>query len=180
MAPLVPDSSRKVGARSRTTGWSPRESSTATRQGSRGRTCRSISVPGRPCPMCHRRYAVDGTWDTALAVLLAHDEARDRINREMSVDSTVNCAHPHGTSLTPPNLARGELSNYNNLLVEPADNAIGRSLGRLTDKSHALVRPRAVKPGAPAGDRRPHCRARKRDRPPNPSKSRIQRPSGTP
>ena len=47
----------------------------------------------------HRRYSSDGTWDTILGVLLAHAEARDLINWEVSVDSTINRAHQHGTSL---------------------------------------------------------------------------------
>ncbi|GAA4370627.1 hypothetical protein GCM10023166_19190 [Paeniglutamicibacter cryotolerans] len=36
-------------------------------------------------------------------------------------------------------MTQGELSNYKNLLVEPADHAIGRSRGGLTTKIHALV-----------------------------------------
>ena len=47
----------------------------------------------------HRRYAGDGTWDTVLATLLGHAQAKDLINWEVSVDSTVNRAHQHGTNL---------------------------------------------------------------------------------
>jgi hypothetical protein len=68
--------------------------------------------------------------------LLTRADAAGLINWEVSVDSTVNRAHQHGT-----NMARhaGGLSNYRNLLSEPEDHAIGRSRGGLTTKIHALV-----------------------------------------
>lgn len=48
----------------------------------------------------HRRFSADGTWDTILGVLLSQADARDLINWEVSVDSTINRAHQHGTNLT--------------------------------------------------------------------------------
>src|SRR5664279_5756351 len=47
----------------------------------------------------HRRYSGDGTWDKALASLLTRADAAGLINWEVSVDSTVNRAHQHGTCL---------------------------------------------------------------------------------
>lgn len=51
----------------------------------------------------HRRFSGDGTWDKVLAVLLAQADAVGEIEWTVSVDSTVNRAHQHGT-----NLPRGE------------------------------------------------------------------------
>lgn len=48
----------------------------------------------------HRRYSADGTWDTILGVLLSHAETQGLVNWEVSVDSTINRAHQHGTNLT--------------------------------------------------------------------------------
>ena len=48
----------------------------------------------------HRRLAGDGTWDQVLAVLLAGADAAGKLGWQVSVDSTVNRAHQHGTNLT--------------------------------------------------------------------------------
>ena len=48
----------------------------------------------------HRRLAGDGTWDKVLAVLLAEADAAGKLGWQVSVDSTVNRAHQHGTNLT--------------------------------------------------------------------------------
>lgn len=84
----------------------------------------------------HRRYAGDGTWDRVLAALLSAADARGGVDWQVSVDSTINRAHQHGT-----NLARstGDLSNYMNLLAEPDDHGIGRSRGGLSTKIHHLT-----------------------------------------
>lgn len=47
----------------------------------------------------HRRYSNDGTWDSVLGALLTCADAEGLINWEVSVDSTVNRAHQHGTNL---------------------------------------------------------------------------------
>ena len=47
----------------------------------------------------HRRYAGDGTWDKVLAVLLTQADAAGKLGWQVSVDSTVNRAHQHGTNL---------------------------------------------------------------------------------
>jgi len=51
----------------------------------------------------HRRFSGDGTWDKVLAALLTQADATDEIDWTVSVDSTINRAHQHGT-----NLPRGE------------------------------------------------------------------------
>ncbi len=51
----------------------------------------------------HRRFSGDGTWDKVLAALLAQADAAGEIDWTVSVDSTINRAHQHGT-----NLPRGE------------------------------------------------------------------------
>jgi transposase len=48
----------------------------------------------------HRRLAGDGTWDKVLAVLLTEADASGELGWQVSVDSTVNRAHQHGTNLT--------------------------------------------------------------------------------
>jgi transposase len=47
----------------------------------------------------HRRYASDGTWDRIHAKLLAEADAAGQIDWTVSVDSTINRAHQHGTNL---------------------------------------------------------------------------------
>lgn len=47
----------------------------------------------------HRRCSGDGTWDRILAELLAVADARGEVDWSVSVDSTVNRAHHHGTNL---------------------------------------------------------------------------------
>lgn len=47
----------------------------------------------------HRRLAGEGTWDRVLAALLAEADAAGLISWEVSVDSTINRAHQHGTNL---------------------------------------------------------------------------------
>ena len=47
----------------------------------------------------HRRYAADGIWDRIHAALLAEADANGEIEWTVSVDSTINRAHQHGTNL---------------------------------------------------------------------------------
>lgn len=47
----------------------------------------------------HRRYSGDGTWDSILAALLTVADAQGEVDWSVSVDSTVNRAHQHGTNL---------------------------------------------------------------------------------
>jgi transposase len=47
----------------------------------------------------HRRFSGDGTWDRILTELLSQADAAGLIDWEVSVDSTVNRAHQHGTNL---------------------------------------------------------------------------------
>ena len=84
----------------------------------------------------HRRYSGDGTWDSILAALLTVAHAQGEVDWSVSVDSTVNRAHQHGTSLPR---TTGGCSNYMNLFAEPDDHAFGRSRGGLSTKIHALV-----------------------------------------
>ena len=47
----------------------------------------------------HRKFSSDGTWDKILAKLLAEADAAGQIDWTVSVDSTINRAHQHGTNL---------------------------------------------------------------------------------
>jgi len=47
----------------------------------------------------HRRFSGDGTWDAILTRLLSKADDAGLIEWEVSVDSTVNRAHQHGTNL---------------------------------------------------------------------------------
>jgi transposase len=47
----------------------------------------------------HRRFAADGIWDRIHAVLLTEADAAGDIDWTVSVDSTINRAHQHGTNL---------------------------------------------------------------------------------
>lgn len=64
----------------------------------------------------HYRFSQDGTWDKILSALLAQADGRGLIEWEVSVDSTVNRAHQHGTNL--PRTAGGTSE-----LHEPAGRA---------------------------------------------------------
>ena len=86
--------------------WS-RASSSGTAAGSRGGIYRASSGRGRRCGNGTRRFAGDGTWDGALAVLLSEADSRGLVDWNVSVDSTVNRAHQHGTNLTRPPQSTG-------------------------------------------------------------------------
>ena len=47
----------------------------------------------------HHRVSTDGTWDVILAELLAHADEVGELDWSVSVDSTINRAHQHGTTL---------------------------------------------------------------------------------
>jgi transposase len=47
----------------------------------------------------HRRYSGDGVWDQVLALLLAEADERGLVDWSVSVDSTINRAHQHATTL---------------------------------------------------------------------------------
>lgn len=47
----------------------------------------------------HHRYAVDGTWDRVLTTLLTRAEAAGVLDWDVAVDSTINRAHQHASSL---------------------------------------------------------------------------------
>lgn len=47
----------------------------------------------------HARFSKDGTWDKIHAALLAQADAGGLIDWAVSVDSTINRAHQHATSL---------------------------------------------------------------------------------
>jgi hypothetical protein len=47
----------------------------------------------------HRRFCGDGTWDNILTELLSQADVAELIQWEVSVYSTVNRAHQHGTNL---------------------------------------------------------------------------------
>jgi len=66
-------------------------------------------MPWRDLPACfgpwqtvwkrHRRFSEDGTWDRLQARLLAEADAAGELAWDVSVDSTINRAHQHGTTL---------------------------------------------------------------------------------
>ncbi len=68
--------------------------------------------------------------------MLALADATGNLDWVASIDSSIVRVHQHGASL--PRHA-GVSSNYENLLDEPADHAIGRSRGGLTTKAHLVV-----------------------------------------
>lgn len=47
----------------------------------------------------HARFSRDGTWDKIHAALLAQADAAGDIDWAVSIDSTVNRAHQHATTL---------------------------------------------------------------------------------
>jgi transposase len=63
----------------------------------------------RPVWKRHRRFSGDGTWDRIHTALLAHADAVGEIDWSVSVDSTINRAHQHGTNLTRATPAVGSI-----------------------------------------------------------------------
>ncbi|MDQ0265040.1 hypothetical protein J2T24_000882, partial [Pseudarthrobacter niigatensis] len=55
------------------------------------------------------RYSGDGTWDSILAALLTVADSQGEVDWSVSVDSTVNRAHQHGTNLPRATGGRLEL-----------------------------------------------------------------------
>lgn len=47
----------------------------------------------------HKRFSVDGTWDKIHARLVAEADAAGGVDWNLSVDSTINRAHQHATTL---------------------------------------------------------------------------------
>jgi transposase len=47
----------------------------------------------------HRRFSADGTWDRIHARLVAEADARNTVDSAVSVDSTINRAHQHATTM---------------------------------------------------------------------------------
>ena len=47
----------------------------------------------------HRRFSLDGTWDRMHTRLLAEADAAGQLDWTVSVDSTINRAHQHATTL---------------------------------------------------------------------------------
>jgi len=80
------------------------------RCGARGGTCRPRSGPGRPVWKRHRGFGGDETRDQVFAALMARADADGQIDWTVSVHSTINRAHQHGTN--PPREPRtGEQHN---------------------------------------------------------------------
>ena len=48
----------------------------------------------------HQRFSTDGTWDKIHARLLAEADAVGDLDWKVSVDSTINRAHQHATTLS--------------------------------------------------------------------------------
>jgi transposase len=48
----------------------------------------------------HRRFCADGTWDKIHARLVAEADAEGDVDWQVSVDSTINRAHQHATTLS--------------------------------------------------------------------------------
>ena len=70
------------------------------------------------------------------------------------MDSTVNRAHQHGTTLTRASHGTGGLVESTRICAsEPPDHAIGRSRGGLSTKIHQLVRRQGPPAGARCSDR---------------------------
>ena len=64
----------------------------------------------------HHRFSSDGTWDRIHARLLAEADAAGEIDWTVSIDSTINRAHQHATTL--PRTTGGTLESQ-----EPAHRA---------------------------------------------------------
>jgi transposase len=48
----------------------------------------------------HKRFSTDGTWDKIHARLVAEADAAGAVEWNVSIDSTINRAHQHATTLS--------------------------------------------------------------------------------
>jgi len=90
----------------------------------------------------HRRFSGDGTWDQVLAALLSRADAAGEIDWTVSVDSTINRAHQHGTNLprearTDEQRDEGTSAGIDTAAEQVAD-LLGGSLDGLTGGSLEL------------------------------------------
>lgn len=58
----------------------------------------------------HTRFSTDGTWDKIHARLLAEADAAGEVDWMVSVDSTINRAHQHATTLARAERPAGRLA----------------------------------------------------------------------
>lgn len=66
----------------------------------RGVTCLRGFGPWQTVWKRHKRFSTDGTWDKIHARLLAEADAAGELDWAVSVDSTINRAHQHATSMS--------------------------------------------------------------------------------
>lgn len=74
----------------------------------------------------HKRFSVDGTWDRIHAALIAETDAVGKVDWDLSVDSTINRAHQHATTLARTTASPGRRTGG---WVEPHE-SVRRSSGR--------------------------------------------------
>ena len=58
----------------------------------------------------HRRFSTDGTWDKIHTRLVSEADANAEVDWTMAVDSTVNRAHQHATTLRRTERPPGRLT----------------------------------------------------------------------
>jgi transposase len=66
----------------------------------RGGICPDSFGPWQTIWKRHKRFSTDGTWDKIHARLVAEADADGRVECNVSVDSTINRAHQHATTLS--------------------------------------------------------------------------------
>ncbi|GAA4641408.1 hypothetical protein GCM10023197_02230 [Gordonia humi] len=74
----------------------------------------------------HDRFSKDGTWEAIVATLLADADAAGLIDWDVSVDSTINRAHQHGTNLPRDTGGSGELQESRDGASRPRDRQVTR------------------------------------------------------
>ena len=55
----------------------------------------------------HKRFSTDGTWDKVHARLVAEADAAGQVEWDVSVDSTINRAHQHATTMSRSEVPAG-------------------------------------------------------------------------
>ncbi|MFJ1998483.1 IS5 family transposase [Streptomyces asiaticus] len=102
----------------------------------------------------HRRWSADGTWKMLLSKVQAAEDAADRIDWDVSVDSTAVRAHQHaaGARKAPPAAVPQRGADRGTNQVDPvlrrlavrlaevvSSECLGRSRGGLTTKIHLVA-----------------------------------------
>ncbi|CDR01326.1 transposase IS4 family protein [Streptomyces iranensis] len=96
----------------------------------------------------HRRWSADGTWKMLLSKVQAAEDAADRIDWDVSVDSTAVRAHQHaaGARKAPPAAVPQRGADRGTNQVDPVLRRLAVRLAEVVSSASAWGAPAAASP----------------------------------